>query len=422
MIPALYAALGTTATPLLRGWLKRRARRGKEDPARIGERFGHASCPRPCGRLLWLHAASVGEVQSMLALVRRLLEQEPRSHLLITTGTVTSAALVARQELPRTLHQFVPVDTPASVRRFLDHWRPDLALWVESEFWPQLLLQTHRRGIPALLLNARLSAGSFRGWQRWPRLARSILACFTAIYAGGREDAERLQKLGGAQVIEAGNLKFDAAPLTVDHATVEKFRAQVGGRPLWLAASTHGNEEVMIAQVHRTVAQQIPTLLTIIVPRHASRGDAITAMLREQGFTVAQRSKNDAVGASTPIYLADTMGELGSFYHLAPLVFLGGSLIPHGGHNPLEPARQHCAILTGPHVHNFADIMQQMETAQALQRGSDGVALAQAVSEALIQPDAMQAWAERAYGFVQGAQGATARILQHIAALRGEAA
>lgn len=412
-----YSALGTAITPLLRGWLKRRAKRGKEDVARMGERFGHASKARPEGKLIWLHAASVGEVQSMLTLVRKLLAAEPNASMLITSGTVTSAALVAQQNLARTIHQYVPVDTYASVKRFLAHWHPDVALWVESEFWPQLILQAKRRNIPMLLVNARLSSKSFEGWKRWRRFIKRILDAFTAIYAGSGDDAARLRALGATNVIEAGNVKFDAEPLPVNTAALSALSPQIGERPLWLAASTHGNEEHRIAQAHRQIAQQFPDLLTVIVPRHAARGDLIAHELRQQGFAVVQRSKGEAIDAAVQIYLADTMGELGSFYHLAPIVFVGGSLIAHGGHNPLEPARQNCAILSGRHVHNFADIVKQMQEAQAIRLVADTDELARAVTALLHDPNMVLDAARSAHAIVAGARGASETILARMAEL-----
>jgi len=417
MMQALYSAVGTLGTPLIRAWLNKRIQRGKEDPARIQERFGYASQPRPSGTLIWLHAASVGEAQSVLTLARALLAQHPTTTLLVTTGTVTSATMLASQIMPGMIHQYVPVDTYGAVKRFLHHWKPDLALWVESEFWPQLLLQTHAKHIPLLLINARLSARSEASWQRWPRHIKTILNCFNTIFAGANEDAQRLKNLGATQVVEAGNLKYDAAPLHVNEAALAPLHTMVGARPLWLCASTHANEESMVAQAHRTVMQTHPTALCIIVPRHAARGDSIAAALRAQGFTIAQRSKNEQPDSSTSLYLADTMGELGSFYSLAPLVFLGGSLIAHGGHNPLEPARQHCAIVSGPHIHNFASIMDQFSAANAIVLVADSDALAQHISACLTTPAQATAMAERAYGVTQKTKGATAAILARIAEL-----
>ena len=340
-------------TPLLKLWLERRAQRGKEDPFRMGERFGFATRPRPDAPLVWLHAASVGETQSVLTLVRALLAEHPHIHLLITTGTVTSAALVAQQNFARVTHQFIPVDTTPAVRRFFDHWQPDLALWVESEFWPQLLWQAQQRHLPMLLINARISQKTFTNWRRWPRIIASLLHSFCGIYAGSSEDGNRLKALGGSDIHDVGNLKYDASPLPTQPNLINEITRQTEGRPIFLAASTHANEEQVIAQAHACIAQQFPTLLTIIVPRHAARGDAIANDLRSNKIILAQRSKSEAIAPQTSIYLADTMGELGSFYTLADVVFMGGSLIPHGGQNPLEAARFSKPILTGPYTHNF---------------------------------------------------------------------
>lgn len=414
MMHRLYSALGILGTPFIRHWLGKRRARGKEDAARFAERFGHASLPRPPGKLIWLHAASVGEAQSVLTLARALLAQPTAPTLLVTTGTVTSAALVAQQSIPRLLHHYIPVDTYPPVKRFLDHWRPDLALWVESEFWPQLLLQTHARGIPLLLINARLSARSQRNWQRWPRQIQRLLRCFTTIFASTAEDATRLRSLGAAGIVEAGNLKFDAAPLDVDAGTLAMLRRTIGGRPLWVAASTHANEEQMVAEAHRTVRQQHPNALCVLAPRHAARGDAIAAELRAAGYPVAQRSKHEPIKADTAIYLADTMGELGVFYSVAPIVFLGGSLVAHGGHNPLEPARLDCAILTGPHMHNFSAMLQQFTAQNAMRIVADAAELAAAVNRLLRNPAEAQAMAVSALQITQQNRGATQAILTRI--------
>jgi 3-deoxy-D-manno-octulosonic-acid transferase len=411
-VRAAYGLLGVAITPALSLWLGRRARRGKEDSARKHERFGHAGIARPTGTLVWLHAASVGETQSVLTLVRALLHAHPTLHLLITTGTVTSAALVAQQNLPRVIHQFVPVDTYPAVRRFLRHWQPDLALWVESEFWPQLVWQAQARRIPMLLLNARISAKTYANWQRWPNTIRSILRGFTTVYAGATEYATRLRDLGAVDVRDVGNLKYDAAPLAVDAALMDELATVCAGRPVFVAASTHANEEQILAEVHGLVAQQFPALLTIIVPRHATRGNAIAADLRARGVALAQRSAREAITPTTAIYLADTMGELGSFYRLADVVFIGGSLIAHGGQNPLEAARLSNALITGTHTHNFSAIIARLVAADAIRVVSDKAALAATVSELLAQDTTRLGMAERASGIVMQAQGASAIILQ----------
>lgn len=417
LVRAGYSTLGVAITPALKLWLKRRIRRGKEDAARQGERFGFASMPRLEGTLLWLHAASVGEVQSVLTLVRALLHQHPQMHLLITTGTVTSAALVAQQHLPRTCHQFVPVDTYPAVRRFLQHWRPDIAVWVESEFWPQLLWQAQAQHVPMLLVNARISQKTYENWIKWPATIRSMLHGFCAIYAGSGEDATRLKALGASDVHDVGNLKFDAEPLTCDDAMLQQLLQQSAGRRVFLAASTHANEEQTIAQMHRDVAQQFTGLLTIIVPRHAARGASIAADLRSMGYSVAQRSAGEAITAKTDIYLADTMGELGLFYRAAEIVFMGGSLIAHGGQNPLEAARLNNAILTGPHTHNFSAIIARFVAAQAIQVVANATELKEALKSLLADTHARARLATNAADLVEQSRGASSIILQKLSEL-----
>ncbi len=407
-----YSLLGTVITPALHLWLQRRSNRGKEDAARLGERFGHSSVVRPAGPLIWLHAASVGETQSVLTLVRDFLENHAAIHLLITTGTVTSAALVAQQRLPRVIHQFVPVDTYGAVKRFLTHWHPELALWVESEFWPQLLWQAQAQHIPMLLINARISQKTYEGWLKWPHTIRSLLQSFCSIYAGSTEDATRLSKLGGTDIRDVGNLKYDAAPLPVSDTLFGQLTTACAGRPIFLAASTHANEEQLIAEAHTITAQQFPKLLTIIVPRHAARGNTIAADLKVRNLNLAQRSQGGSITAKTSIYLADTMGELGTFYQLADIVFMGGSLVAHGGQNPLEAARFSNALLTGPHTHNFAAIVARFVADDAIRIVADKTALAQNVIELLHDNGARNALAQNAASVVAEARGASANILQ----------
>lgn len=417
MMQPLYSALGIAITPLLKLYLKKRQRRGKEDGFRLRERFGHAGRRRPEGTLIWLHAASVGETQSVLTLMRALTAKYPVAHVLITTGTVTSAALIAQQALPRVIHQYMPVDTLPSVRRFMAHWKPDLALWVESEFWPQWIFEARHHRIPMLLINARLSERSFERWQRWPRTITRILKSFDTLYAGSAEDAARLVSLGARNVRDAGNLKFDAAALEVDEILLKHLHETIGTRPVWLAASTHGNEEQMIASAHHALKEKHPGILTVLVPRHATRGDTLAAELRAMGLTVAQRSKGESLLSNTDCYLADTMGELGSFYRFAPMTFLGGSLIAHGGHNPLEPARLDCAVISGPHVHNFASIVEQFTRDNAIAIVADSNALAQQVSLFLREPQRAKAQAMAAAECVRRAHGASTEILARVETL-----
>jgi 3-deoxy-D-manno-octulosonic-acid transferase len=382
-----YRALSIALGPAINLYLKQRLAHGKEDRERFAERRGHAGRPRPAGPLVWVHAASVGEAVSILSLIDRLLVERPRLSVLVTTGTVTSARLLAhRLPADRAWHQYVPIDRPADVRRFLAHWRPDLAMWVESELWPNLITETQARGIPILLLNGRMSQRSFRGWQRLPGLIGPLLASFALCLAQDAVQAERFLQLGAPEAATVGDLKAAAAPLPVDEAKFAALAAQVSGRPLWLAASTHEGEEDVVAGAHRIVMRQEQGLLTIVAPRHPARGDAVEAMLTARGLKVARRSRGPAIDAATDVYLADTLGELGLFYRLAGIAFVGGSIARKGGHNPLEAALLDCAILHGPDMSNCAAIARALAGAGATVTVTDAPSLAAAVGRLLADP------------------------------------
>lgn len=372
------------AAPALRVMLRRRAARGKEVAARLPERRGIDATPRPPGRLLWLHAASVGEAVSVLPVLSALAEHAASPHVLLTTGTVTSAALLARRlpelGLGRVLHRFAPLDVPAWAARFLDHWRPDAAAFVESELWPNQLAALRARGVPLMLLNARISDRSLRGWLRAPGFAREVLGAFDRVQARSEEDAVRLRRLGARRVEAPGDLKFAAEPLPADEAELARLRALVGARPLWLAASTHPGEEEAAAAVHRLLAPAHPGLLTIIAPRHPERGASIAAELG---------APRRGAGQPPPpggLWVADTLGELGLLYRLCGIAFVGNSLTGRGGQNPLEPARLGCAVAVGPQTANFNDAVAALEAAGALQRVADAPALAAWVGTLLADP------------------------------------
>ena len=358
---ALYRGawgLASAVAPLM---LRARAGRGKEDPARIGERHGRASRARPSGTLVWVHGASVGESIAALPLVNAILEKQNR-HVLVTTGTVTSARLMGERLPPGAFHQYAPLDSAASVRRFLGHWQPDLALFIESEFWPNLILETQARGVPMALINARVSDRSFRGWSRAGALAKRLLSSFDECLAQDDATGTRLKALGAKSVTVSGSLKADAAPLPVDEAALDQFRTAVGKRPLFLAASTHPGEETQLLDVALKLRSR--NALTVIVPRHPARGSEIEAEATAKGLAARRRSTGALPNPATEVYIADTLGELGLFYRAAPFAFLGGSLIPHGGQNPLEPARLGTAVLTGPHTQNFDETFRVLLTAQ----------------------------------------------------------
>ncbi len=411
----LYRGLTTLlglAVPL---YLARRETRGKEEAGRIGERKGMTSRPRPTGPLVWIHAASVGESVSMLALVDRLAAERPQLRFLMTTGTVTSARLLAtRLPRDRAQHQYVPLDRPLYVRRFLDHWRPDLALWVESELWPNLVLETRARDIPMVLLNARMSAKSFRGWQRFPSLIRPLLRAFDLCLAQDEAQAKRLSDLGANDTLTVGDLKAAAAPLPADDAALAAFTEALQGRPVWLAASTHEGEEIAAATAHLTLAKPYPSLLTVIAPRHPARAEDIAAKLKLLGLKVARRSRGEPIEAGTQVYLADTLGEMGLFYRIAPIAFIGGSLTPVGGHNPTEAALLGCALLHGPDMTNCAAIAREFDAAGGAIPVRDAAGLAEAVGQLLSDPEGRKARAAAAVAVAQGHRQVLDRVVTQL--------
>jgi len=400
----LGSALGT---PIASQLLLRRQKRGKEHPERLKERLGQASLPRPNGPLVWVHGASVGEMLAAIALIERLRARD--FAVLVTSGTVTSAAL-AEQRLPSgVLHQFVPLDAPRFVRRFLEHWRPGLALFVESDLWPNLICSCAKRRIPMIIINGRLSERSFMRWRRVPGVIAALLNRFDLCLAQSATDAERYAKLGAPRVSATGNLKLDVPALPADEAALRRLRDIVGKRPVVLAASTHGDEETIIIGAHRRLRAKFPTLLTIIVPRHPPRGQSIAETAKAAGLAVALRSRRAQPMPDIAVYVADTLGELGLMYRLAPIAFMGGSLASHGGQNPIEPIRLGAAIIHGPHVWNFGEIYAALDSAHGAQQVAGEEELAARLSLWLADPPARQAAAEAATGTIAKLSGALDR-------------
>lgn len=355
MLLQCYKYLLKAATPFLEIYLQKRERAGKEDSARKNERRGVPTRPRPEGTLIWLHAASVGESISLLVVVEKILQIYPDVEVMVTTGTVTSAKIMASRLPPRAFHQYIPVDHPVWVQKFLDHWKPDFVIWSESEFWPNMLMAVQERHIPAVLLNARMSQKSFIKWHLAKSTIRSILSTFNLCLAQNDAEADRLIRLGAQHAKVSGNLKYSASALPFDAGKLETLRKEAGGRALLLFASTHPGEEEIALATHRILKQAIPDLLTVIVPRHPQRGLDIAALAGGSGCTVSVRSKNETMGKSD-IYVADTLGELGLFFRLCKIVVIGGSFADIGGHNPIEPAQLGCIILYGPVMYNFVTI------------------------------------------------------------------
>ncbi len=361
----LYRHAMWIGKPVIDHILERRLAHAKEDGTRISERKGKPSRDRPAGTLIWCHAASVGESLALLRLIEQLLTTYQSANVLLTTGTLTSARLISERLPPRAFHQFVPVDHPVYIKEFLNHWQPDLTLWMESELWPNLLSQTRNQNVPIVLVNARMSDTSFRFWRHAPRTIRALLECFDKCLAQDERSAERFHTLGAMDVVTTGNLKFASEPLAATPKELEKLKNSMGKRPAWLAASTHQGEEEIIAAAHAQAKTRAPDLLATIVPRHPERGPCIADILTRSGCEVALRSRAEPVGQATEIYIADTLGELGLFYRLNPISFIGGSLVPHGGQNPLEAAHLDSAILHGPHIQNFATIYRDMHQRNA---------------------------------------------------------
>ncbi|WP_238941312.1 3-deoxy-D-manno-octulosonic acid transferase [Jannaschia sp. Os4] len=368
--------------------LEKRLAGGKEDPHRLPERRGTPSLPRPEGRLVWLHAASVGESVSVLEMIRRMGEDDPDLHFLLTTGTVTSAAVLADRMPPRCVHQFVPLDVRPWMARFLDHWRPDLAVLAEGEIWPALIVEAEARGVPLALINARMTERAFRRWRWAPRAAASLLSRIAHVQAQEEDTARRLRLLGlpEARLEVTGTLKEGSAALPASDRELRRLHDALDGRPCWLAASTHDDEEAACAFAHRRALQSWHALLLVLAPRHPDRAPEIVRALRQTGWKVAQRSAGEAIQPETQVYVADTMGEMGLWYRLCPVSFVGGSLVPVGGHNPYEPAALGSAILHGPHVHNFAEIYERLTEARAAERVDDARALGPALAR-LLEPD-----------------------------------
>lgn len=365
---SLYHSLTRFSTPVLRAALRARVRRGKENPARLDERMGKPTLPRPAGKLIWFHAASVGEAQSTLILINALLGLNPDLSVLVTTGTVTSAALMEQRLPPRTFHQFYPLDHPRWVEKFLNHWQPDMVLWMESELWPNMLRAIRERGIRCALINGRMSARSFRRWSKARKTITQLLTVFDIVLAQTAEDADYYHRLGAMKVAVRDNIKYSATPLPYMADDLAALKAAIGLRPVWLYASTHAGEETLALDLHQSLRTQFPDLLTIIVPRHPDRRGDIAAdcVNADLGFTL----RGDGKAMPKPedgIYIADTLGELGLFYRFSPIACIGRTFSTDGGggHNPIEAAQLGCAVLHGPLTQNLAVIFSEMDSAGA---------------------------------------------------------
>lgn len=406
-----YAAAMRAAEPLSGRLLAYRQSQGKEDQTRLSERRGAASRPRPPGTLAWVHAASVGEMNAVLPVIDALVAARPGLNVLLTTATLTSAEIAAKRLPPQAIHQFIPLDTPSYAARFLDHWRPDLAIFTESEIWPSLILATAGRQIPLSLVNARMSARSYKRWKRLPRMAEPLFGRFAVILAQSEKLARWFRDSGGRVVLPVGNLKADAPPPPVDDAKLAYLRNELAGRPCLLAASTHEGEEAIAGEAHRALASKISGFCTLIAPRHPERGEAIARDLTAQGLKVARRSRGEPLTPATDIYIADTIGELGTLYSACPIAFVGGSLIPRGGQNPLEAIALGAVVLTGPSTHNFRDEYAALLKAGGAIEVASAAGIVDAVTRLHASPAEHARICANAKAALAGMTGALARTL-----------
>ena len=404
-----YRLASRAATPFVPRLLARRLDRGKEHPDRLGERRGEPSLPRPAGPLVWVHGASVGEMLAVVPLIDRIRARGLA--VLVTSGTVTSAALAGQRLPDGAMHQFIPVDVPSFAARFLDYWRPDLALFVESDLWPNLIFSCAERKIPMILVNGRISERSFRRWRLVPGASTSLLGRFDLCLAQSDDNAQRLSRLGAPRVSSTGNLKLDVPAPPVDTATLHRFNALIGLREVVAAASTHPGEETAVIAAHRRLRANHPHLLTVIAPRHPERGQSIADIAKVAGLAVAMRSRGELPKRDVDIYIADTLGELGLIYRIAPIVFMGGSLARHGGQNPIEPIRLGAAVLHGPHIWNFAELYRALDEAHGAAPVADEEALTAKLGEWFSNQSAHAAVAKAGAEAVEKLSGALERTL-----------
>jgi 3-deoxy-D-manno-octulosonic-acid transferase len=399
-----YRLGGIAIYPLIGPYLTYRAYKGKEDRIRRMERFGYASANRPQGPLVWIHAASVGETTAVVPLIREIRRRD--IHVLLTTGTTTSAKLASIRLGDEAIHQYVPLDLKPAMSRFLEYWQPDCAIIAESEIWPMTVMELGHRHIPQILVNARMSDRSFSRWQSRPSLSEALFGSLALVVAQSDLDAERFRDLGSLQVVKSGNLKVDTDAPPYDAAVFSRYMKQIGDRKTWAAVSTFDGEENAAATVHQTLKER-SGLLTIIVPRHPERCDEIEAKLVAQGLKVARRTRDDVLTPEVDIFLGDTIGEMGLYLRMTEVAFVGRSLFENkGGQNPLEPAMLGCAILSGAHVQNFRDSYQRLARGGSARLVRDTEMLTKGVYYLLTNDEVRRKTIDAGFAAVQEMRGA----------------
>lgn len=405
-----YRLAGSAVYPFVGGYVRWRAGRGKEEKARRRERYGKTTIARPDGPLIWVHAASVGETIAVTPLIDKLANLD--INIILTTGTVTSARVADERLGDLVIHQYVPLDLKPAISRFLDHWRPDLAIMAESEIWPMTILGLGARRVPQILVNGRLSDRSFKSWSKRPDLATALFENFAHVIAQSDEDGDRFMRLGARPITVSGNLKVDTPAPPVEAGVLRALRHEIGRRRVWAAVSTHDGEEEIAAGVHQRLAARHPGLLTVIVPRHPDRGAALASSFAAQGLNVARRSQGQPVTPETDILLGDTIGEMGLYLRLTEIAFVGGSLAPVGGHNPLEPAMLGAAVLSGRNVENFRESYDRLIKGGGARFVKDADMLAGAVNFLLVNDQQRNDMITAGKATVESMRGALGRTMQ----------
>lgn len=420
LLRSSYYGLAWLGAPFVLGYLGWRALKGHEDRECLRERIGISKAIRPVKPLLWVHAVSVGESVAALTIIEAVLKKYPEIHVLLTTTTLSSAKVVKKKLSKNMTHQFCPVDTPQAVHRFLNHWQPDLAIWIESELWPNLLHETQMRGIPTILLNARMSSKSFSSWQKLKGIISPLLERLSLCAVQTEKQAAVFQALGAKTISIMGNVKGMMTPLGVDEAKYRTFKEEIGERSVWLAASTHPGEEEIVLKTHKILRKDIPNLLTIIVPRHIERASSLQSLAAQEGLTTALRTEATSL-EGVEIYIGNTFGEMGLFYALSSLVLVGATFVPKGGHNPIEAAQMGAFVLHGPHIFNnpqLYDILASLDLSTQVQDENDLPSLVRAwlkkSKESYEEPSALRSYREK------GLINLMKLLTPHLATLREE--
>ena len=418
----IYQIFSTIILPFLFFYILNRKKKSKEHPHRFLERFAITKIAKPQNcQLFWVHAVSVGESNSAWILIENLLKFSKNINILFTSTSTTSAQIIEQKILQnelfknRVIHQFLPVDSYLIVQKFLNHWKPRACIFVESEIWPNFIYCARKKAILSFLIHARISQKSASQWLLLKKLGFNIFDYFSTIFAQSLQDKNLLQNLTKNNIFYEGNLKSQNSKLEVDEQKLQELKTQIGGRKIWLCASTHEGEEGLILSTHQRLKKQFPNLLTIIVLRHPNRAGEVSELLKNINFS--QRSKNQNIIESTEIYLADSLGELGIFYSLTNFTFIGGSLLEIGGHNPFEAIQLNCAVISGSRVFNFAEIYADLQQKNACEIVKNGDELCEIVQKFLQNPELILPYSDNAKKAIANSHNTSQKIIEKLDAI-----